>query len=87
MIPIAVASIVEGSGEVEALPVLLKRLFAASGLTGRPEVNRPIRVKAAGSPSVCPFATTRWFTNPSSRGISRSMKPSRYPHFAGSDAG
>jgi hypothetical protein len=42
-----VASIVEGHGEVAALPVLLRRLHQASAASGAPlVVNPPIRIKA-----------------------------------------
>jgi hypothetical protein len=41
-----VASIVEGHGEVEALPALLHRIARASAFTGVLRVNPPIRVKS-----------------------------------------
>jgi hypothetical protein len=40
------APIVEGHGEVEALPALLHRIAAHAGFTGALRVNPPIRVKA-----------------------------------------
>ncbi len=42
---IFLASIVEGHGEVEAVPALLHRVAAATGASGRLLVNPPIRVK------------------------------------------
>jgi hypothetical protein len=41
-----VAPIVEGHGEVEAVPILLRRLFAECRPQGELQVNRPLRVKA-----------------------------------------
>ena len=41
-----VAPIVEGHGEVEAVPALLQRLHLRMGGSGRLEVNQPFRVKA-----------------------------------------
>ncbi len=41
-----IAPIVEGHGEVEALPPLLRRLTQSFGLTAAIQVNPPIRVKA-----------------------------------------
>lgn len=43
---IFLASIVEGYGEVEALPPLLHRVASAEGLRGQLVLNPPIRVKA-----------------------------------------
>lgn len=42
-----VAPIVEGHGELEALPVLLRRIAQAAAVPGGLRVNRPIRVKAS----------------------------------------
>jgi hypothetical protein len=41
-----IASIVEGHGEVEALPALLHRIAEAIGFEGQLRVNPPIRVKS-----------------------------------------
>jgi Domain of unknown function (DUF4276) len=41
-----IVPIVEGHGDVEALPVLIRRIFAAFGAGASPVVNPPIRVKA-----------------------------------------
>jgi hypothetical protein len=41
-----VASIVEGHGEVEALPALLHRIARDAAFTGVLRVNPPIRVKS-----------------------------------------
>jgi hypothetical protein len=41
-----VAPIVEGQGEVEALPALLHRMAILSGVEGVLRVNPPIRVKS-----------------------------------------
>lgn len=42
-----VAPIVEGHGEIQAVPVLLRRLHRAVASSGRLEINAPFRVEAA----------------------------------------
>jgi hypothetical protein len=46
MTGIYIAPIVEGDGEVTAVPVLLRRIAKACGATSRLRVNTPIRVKS-----------------------------------------
>jgi len=41
-----IAPIVEGQGEVEALPILLRRISQHANATSRLQVNQPIRVKS-----------------------------------------
>jgi hypothetical protein len=42
-----IASVVEGHGEVEALPALIRRIADSAGFTGHLQINPPIRVKSA----------------------------------------
>jgi hypothetical protein len=47
------ASVVEGHGEVEALPALIRRIAESVGFAGDLRVNPPIRVKSGS------FLTTK----------------------------
>ena len=44
-----IAAIVEGDGEVAALPILLRRLLAWRPVAGAVEIGRPIRVRRTAS--------------------------------------
>ena len=41
-----ISPIVEGHGEVAAVPLLIRRIFAESGTTTIPDINHPIRIKS-----------------------------------------
>lgn len=41
-----ICPIVEGHGEIEAVPLLIRRIFAESGTATMPGINHPIRIKS-----------------------------------------